>query len=129
MFPPVLSHPIYSPGERWKYKAPPGQEDSRIVVLGSELYEDIGWVIHISVEALRISAPKSEGGFVTTLGHLPMSLVSFERSLVGEDKPYGDPPPFPNAGYEVWKGNRGGVWDVPVGDVVKMMAGFYSETD
>ncbi|HKX12724.1 MAG TPA: hypothetical protein VJP40_06195 [bacterium] len=129
MTPQIPSDPIYRSGERWKYKAPPGQEESRLVVLGAEDHELVGWVIHISVEGLRIPAPKMKGGFVTELMHLPMSLVSFEKSLLAEDKARFRPIEFPNQGYEVWKANRGSAWDVPVGDVVKMMAGFYSEED
>ena len=129
MNPPIRSHHVYRSGECWKYEAPPGQEGSRLVVLGSEFYETIGWVIHISVEGLRIPAPKVPGGFVTELMHLPMSLVSFEKSLVAEDRAAFRPVEFPNAGYETWRDNRGGAWDVTVGDVVKMMVGFYSERD
>ena len=129
MVPQIPHHHIYRSGERWKYKAPPGQENSRLVVLGAEEYEDIGWVIHLSVEGLRIPAPRKPGGWVSELMHLPMSLASFEKSLVAEDKAAFRPVELPNQGYEVWKGNNGGAWDVPVGDVVKMMAGFYSEQD
>lgn len=125
----IPSDPVYCSGERWKYKAPPGQEDSRLVVLGAEEIEGIGWVIHISVEGLRIPAPNVKGGFVTEIMHFPVSLVSFEQALIAEDKARFAPVVFPNLGYETWKENNGGVWSVPIAGLVKMMARFYSDED
>lgn len=126
---PFSSHPVYRSGERWKYKAPPGQEESRLVVMGAEEIEGIGWVIHISVEGLRIPAPRLPGGLVTEMPHFPVSLTSFEQSLIAEDKARFAPVVFPNEGYEAWREYRGGVWSVPVGSLVTMTAGFYSEQD
>jgi hypothetical protein len=124
---PTCFHPRYRPGQRWIYKAPPGQEDSRVVILQIEKTPEIGTIVHLSVESLRIPAPRIEGGFVTELMHLPFQLESFERELIAEDADRFGAADFPNAGYEAWQANRGGAWNVPIGDVVKMMAGFYSE--
>ncbi|HEX5033811.1 MAG TPA: hypothetical protein VFW62_04970 [bacterium] len=129
MSPQIPSHPIYRSGERWKYKAPPGQEDSRLVVLGAEKDPGIGWIIHISVESLRLPAPRHPDGVVTEIMHFPISLVSFEQALIAEDKARFAPVVFPNEGYETWKENQGGVWSVPVASLVQMIAGFYSDED
>ncbi|HKY62842.1 MAG TPA: hypothetical protein VJR29_05420 [bacterium] len=124
----IPSHPVYRSGERWKYKAPPGQEDSRLVVLGAEKDGACGWIIHISVEGLRLPAPRHPDGVVTEIMHFPVSLVSFEQALIAEDKAAFAPVAY-NKGYEAWRENQGGVWSVPIASLVKSIAGFYSDED
>lgn len=98
--------------QRWKYKAPRGESDARVVICKIEGTGERE-VFHIRVEGLWRAC-----GQIQAVKHLPVSRATLESSLttlVG-DIPLDDMPTDWRQGYRMWKEAKGGIYTIPLVD-------------
>jgi hypothetical protein len=92
----------------------------RLVIGRLERIEDLGVVAHVHIMGVKVYSPMAPTGFSDSVGHVPFALDALRRSVkdvVGEAA-VGGLSDF-EAGYQEWKSAQdGGVWDVPVSEVL-----------
>lgn len=88
-------------GQVWAYKTRPGESDSTITVLNVERYKDIGTVVHIRVDRVRMTNPL-KGNVVTDIPHLPFKESAVRRSVIKLIRTLSSVPEFQD-GYDTWK--------------------------
>ncbi|VFR21729.1 hypothetical protein ANK1_3339 [plant metagenome] len=113
--------PPYEAGQVWRYRTRPGEEQSRVLINKAERHDTLGWIFHISVLAVQVKNPRSEGGISTALPHFPVSAQTLKDSLMEVE---GSQAPNPDylEGYEIWKAafdkGEAGVFTLSVADIV-----------
>ncbi|VFR47223.1 hypothetical protein BER2_3484 [plant metagenome] len=113
--------PPYEAGQVWRYQTRPGEEQSRVLINKVERHDTLGWIFHISVLAVQVKNPCSDGGISTALPHFPVSAQTLKDSLLEVE---GSQAPNPDylEGYEIWKAafdkGEAGVFTLTVADIV-----------
>ena len=114
----------YHVGEKWKFRARPGEEGATLTVVKVESAPKLGVIVHISVEGVRIKSPHSANGLAETIAHMPFAEAAIEKSvseLVGK----GAPLPSFEEGYREWRtafdAQKAGVFTITVGEGVAFM--------
>lgn len=107
-------------GQVWRYTTRPGEEDSTLIIVKVEYDEKIGNIIHISINGLKISNPKVEGGINEEVPHMPISEDALGASVVELIDEGVDLPSF-EEGYNAWRSATGGVFTIPVSEVVEVI--------
>ena len=114
----------YKTGQVWSYKTRPNETDSKITILKVETAAAIGKVVHVSIEGLRISNPRTKEGFVATIPFTSFSEEAIDRSVVSRIKENVEVPDSKQA-YEEWQQtyqqNQGGVFTMPVAEAIGLM--------
>jgi hypothetical protein len=117
------SHPKYSPGQVWKYKTRPAEQQSRAVVLRVDKSPVAGFIVHVAVSAVIIRSPSSRDGVAREISHLPFSEGAVDQSVT-ELETVGPVPNFQD-GHQTWREafdqHKGGFWTVPVAEAVGAM--------
>ena len=112
---------IYQAGQIWRYKTRPGEEDSTLIIVKTEYYDEvIGNVIHISVTGVRIKNPNVEGEIIDKVPHMPFSESAITASVVELIDQGADLPSF-EEGYNMWKSASGGIFTIQVSEAVEGM--------
>lgn len=114
----------YRAGERWSYRARPGDEESVLTILRVESSLNIGVIVHIRIDGLRLESAHAPGGVTETIAHMPFAEGSIDGSvttLAGA----GDPPED-DGGYQDWRrefeAGNAGVFTITVAEAVDAMA-------
>lgn len=115
----VPPHPTYAEGQVWEYHTLPGDEGSLLRIQKIEILPEVtndGPVYHISIIGLHIAGfPDSK-----QLQHAPVSRQSLDVSvtrLSSSQAAFPDPTP----GIAEWKAAHGGIFTVPVAEIVKFV--------
>ena len=108
-------------GQRWSYKARPGEDNSTLVIGRIEQHATLGEIAHISILGVHVKAPQRPDGVLQTLGHIPISVESLRSSLL-ELVGSGSPDENFEQGYTIWRDivedGEGGVFSIPVREIV-----------
>jgi hypothetical protein len=88
-------------GDIWAYENRPGENASTLTILKVEQYPDLGKVVHIRVDGIRMLNPV-DGQPFTDLPHLPFRASAVEHSVTRQVGTAKEIPDF-NEGYQVWK--------------------------
>ena len=113
------------PGQVWKYKTRLGEQTSTLTILKVEKYKDLGSVVHIRVDAIRMKNPL-KGNIVTDVPHLPFKEDAVQKSITELVRKSTDIPPF-QEGYDTWKSaylaGKAGAFETNVGATLTAMLG------
>jgi hypothetical protein len=106
----------YVPGQVWEYHTRPGDEGSLLRIQKIEQLDKIGPVYHISIIGVHfIRAP-----LTSELQHLPVSRQTLDASVT-RLSPSTVQFPDPSAGIDQWRAAHGGVFSIPVADIVSII--------
>lgn len=103
-------------GQVWTYRTRPGEEQSRAQVLVVETIPELGEVVHVRIDDVRIANPVHPRGFSTSIGHLPITRDAFDQSALEVIDVVEGSPDLEN--YQVWRDENGGVFSRPLADIV-----------
>lgn len=110
---------IYQAGQVWSYKTRPGEEDSTLIILKTEFYDEVvGNVIHINVTGVSIKNPNVEGEIIDNVPHMPFSEGAITASVVELIDQGVDLPSF-EQGYNMWRSASGGIFTIQVSEAVE----------
>ena len=106
----------YAEGQVWEYRTRPGEEESLLLIQRIEAvpaFAERGPVYHVSLVGVRFGGPDGP----TTLPHLPVSRETLDSSVVRLSERR---PDFPNPeeGIAVWRQAQGGVFTIPLAEIV-----------
>lgn len=118
---PEPPEPTLEVGQVWRYRARPGEEHSRARILVLEHHPDLGEVVHVRIDGVRIPNPVFPERPNTVLGHLPIEGVAFRGSLLELVGTVGGtgPDEADLEGYRAWRDAGGGVFTLSVADTVQ----------
>ncbi|MEM4987505.1 hypothetical protein V8G57_08920 [Collimonas sp. H4R21] len=85
----------------WAYTTRPGESDSTLTVLKIEQYKDLGQVIHVRIDGIRMRNPL-KGNIVTDIPHLPFRSAAIQRSVTKLLRRSSSVPNF-KEGYDTWR--------------------------
>jgi hypothetical protein len=108
--------PRYAEGQVWEYRTRPGEEGSLLRIQRVEPWpagEAVGRVYHISVIGVRIGG----AGGQAEMQHLPVSQITLDASVTRLST-RAVTFPSPDEGIAAWREARGGVFDVPVAEIL-----------
>jgi hypothetical protein len=107
---------IFAPGQMWSYATRPGEEQSRIIIDAVDHDERLGTMVYVTVQGIGIKNPRLKQG-IQDMIHLPFSEEALYKSGITKVSDNEQLPAF-QEGYEEWKKQNGGVFTVPVADVL-----------
>lgn len=112
-------------GQVWAYRTRAGEATSTLTVLKVEQYKDLGRVVHIRVDQIRMTNPL-KGNEVTDIPHLPFKDAAVQASITKFIRKFPSTPDF-QEGYDTWKkaylSGQAGAFDMPVSAVLDAMLG------
>lgn len=107
-------------GQIWQYKTRKGEEESRVIILKVDKFEN-EIIVHVSVLNAKIKNSQIKGGISNEIGHLPFSRESIDKSLTKLESSNNELPDFID-GYKQWKkafnSGKGGVFTVSVMEAI-----------
>jgi hypothetical protein len=115
--PTETKDPKFEPGQVWHYQTRPHEGRSTITVLRIESLPNLGVLVHIRVDNIRLRNCTG-GPEPDTLAHMPFSRGAIERS-VSELVKKNNVPDF-QAGYDEWRKDCGGVYTITVAQAVQV---------
>lgn len=120
----AVEHPGYGAGQVWAYETRPGEEESTLTILRTEVDDAQQSIIHICVLGVHLRNPHTSLGFSTILRHLPCSEQAINRSVTRMVHEHA-PAPDCSDGYQAWREEfdigQAGVWDIPVAEIIDAM--------
>ena len=121
--PPIAPEPArFHEGQVWEYRTRPGDEGSLLKIQRMDSSPDgLGPTYHISVIGVRLGGRES-----SQIQHLPVSERSLSASVIQLSP---SNPVFPSAdeGYTLWHRAHGGVFDIPLAQIIDILAQQISE--
>jgi hypothetical protein len=108
----------FAPGQVWSYKTNPGEEGSTLTVLRVETLGKMGTIVHVRLEGLHFRNCYGEM-LADSLPHAPFSRAALDASVVKQIGSVTTMPAF-EEGYQDWLSHCGGVYTVPVAQMVAM---------
>ncbi len=117
----------YEIGQVWSYKTRESEVESRIYIVKIEEFGKGDLVYHIYVDNLKIKNTKL-GKEQNFLGHSPVSKKSLDLSVLEMIEITKDLPDV-NEGYDSWKSNNGGVFDVSVKEIIELIEDTVNKSD
>lgn len=109
-----VSAQSFAEGQVWEYNTRPGETGSLLRIAKVDHDPKLGDVFHISIVGVKIKGPR---GIVTELPHAPVARGTLEKSVTKRSNSNVSFPDF-QPGYAEWKSAKGGVFNVPVAEVV-----------
>lgn len=108
--------PRFQQGQVWEYRERPIDEGSLLKIQQIERDPALGLIYHISIVGVRMSNPQ----MASTLPHAPVSQGVLDASVT---KLASGAVAFPPAdeGIAEWKRARGGVFTIPVNEIVDVV--------
>lgn len=112
-------------GQVWAYTTRPGESDSTLTVLKIEQYKDLGQVIHVRIDGIRMRNP-IKGNIVTDIPHIPFRSAAVQRSVT---KLLHESSSLPNfkEGYDTWRqayyAGKAGAFETDVAATLNAMLG------
>ncbi|KAF0814898.1 hypothetical protein IGB42_00954 [Andreprevotia sp. IGB-42] len=114
-----------APGQTGAYQTRPGEADSTLTILKVEKYNDLGPVVHIRVDKIRMKNPV-KGNVVTNIPHLPFKEAAIRSSITRLLSRATSVPAF-QEGYDTWKtaylAGKAGAFNIPVSATLDGMLG------
>lgn len=114
----------YQVGQTWYYRTRPGDEGSTFTVLKVETHPELGVIVHITVQGIRIKNPQVPNGFSGGISHMPFAEEAIDNSvlnMVSEANPL----PDYQEGYEEWRtafeNGSAGIFSITVAEAVDVM--------
>ena len=107
--------PEYAAGQVWEYHTRPGDEGSLLRIQKIEQLEKIGPVYHISVIGVHFARAPLNG----VLQHLPVSKATLDASVTHLSSSTAAFPD-PSAGIAQWRAAHGGVFTLPLAQIVSI---------
>jgi hypothetical protein len=112
-------------GQVWAYTTRPGESRSTLTVLRIERYKDLGQVVHVRIDGIRMRNP-AKGNIVTDIPHLPFQSAAIQRSVTKVLRKLSSVPDY-TEGYDIWKqayeSGKAGVFDTEVAPTLNAMLG------
>jgi hypothetical protein len=106
-------------GQIWSYKTRRNEEDSTLIVLKFEELNGVA-IVHIKLEGLKLKA-KSKKDIILSIDHLPISLKSFENSVISLK---GTCKTGLNDGYFYWRhkfeSGESGIWSIEIAEIISL---------
>lgn len=115
-----VTQQTYAEGQVWEYRTRPGDEGSLLRIQrieDVEAFAEDGPVYHISIVGVRFVGLPITG----PVGHAPVSRHSLDASvtrLSSSDVVF----PDPESGIAEWRNANGGVFTIPVAEIVDLIA-------
>jgi len=111
----------YAEGQVWEYRTRPGDEGSLLKIQRIELYPNAPAgegrrVYHISVIGARLGPQRTP----TDLQHFPVSQATLDVSVIRRSDSRASFP-APDEGIAAWRQAQGGVFTIPVAEIVDMV--------
>lgn len=106
--------PSFESGQRWSYRTRDQDQGSTLVIGSVQKRFLKPSVIHIKVEGV-FSAGSNEP---TEISHMPFTAAALETSVSEQVADGIDPGEEHREGQQIWKRNRGGVFDIAVAEAV-----------
>lgn len=120
----ALKRGKYRVGQRWGYRARPGEEASLLTIVRVESSPKLGVVVHVSLEGVRIKSAQAPSGFVDAIAHMPFAESAIDRSVTHLVSSDASLPDF-EAGYREWrraiKAKAGGIFSITVAEGVEFV--------
>lgn len=107
-------------GECWQYRTRPHEEGSTLTVLKVEALPQRGTIVHLRVDGVRIASPQAPGGVLNEVAHMPFTERAVADSVTTRQPDAATLPQFAD-GYNRWRQDRGGVFDIPVAQAVDQL--------
>jgi hypothetical protein len=111
----------FQPGQVWRYRARPGEEDSTLTVLKVETHPELGVIVHVAVSGVRVRNPLAPSGYAGEIGHLPFAEEAVLDSVTDRVQG-GAPTGAGEEGYREWRrafdAGEGGVFTTSVAEAV-----------
>jgi len=114
--PKVVEDPTYKPGQVWKYKTRPGDDDSTITILRVESTPKLGIIVHVKIDKFKLENCAGNKGD-STMDHAPFAKAAIDKSVVKLLRTEKDIPDF-DEGYKDWLSHCGGVYRTSVADAL-----------
>ena len=104
---------VYAEGQAWDYRTRPQDAGSLLRIQRIEDHPGYGRIYHVSVVGVRFAGR----GEATVISHLPVSRATLDASVTRLARRAAD---FPDAdeGIAMWREAQGGVFDVPLSEIV-----------
>jgi hypothetical protein len=120
----------FEPGQVWTYRTRPGEEGSRVIVCRVENDADLGQIVHVYVNGLRMRNKNAPHGTVDHVPHMAYSARAMRRSVVKLEATGTSLPQFEER-YHEWRTkfmqSRAGVWTAPLADSIAGMESVMSQ--
>jgi hypothetical protein len=108
--------PAFAVGQHWSYDTREEDPKSTLIVGRVEELPGQRLVVHISVIDLNLHGP--DGMVMSVVAHVPISAEALRKSVKQEVPPVPSPDEFAG-GYETWRRAKGGVYTIPVREVIE----------
>jgi hypothetical protein len=108
----------FRPGQVWKYKTRPGEDNSFLTVLKIEGLPKVGTIVHVRVDNIRLRNCTG-GPEPDNFQHMPFTRDAIERSVTTLQNEDAVVPDF-QAGYDEWRAACGGVYTISVAEAVRV---------
>jgi hypothetical protein len=124
--PEPATDPKFHPGQVWKYKARPGEEQSFMTILRVEKVARFGTVLHVRVDKIRLRNCTG-GPEPDTIEHMPFARDAVERSVTKLEREISEVPNY-RQGYDDWRNSCGGVYTVTVSEAIAVDQATFSKS-
>lgn len=112
-------------GQTWAYTTRQGESGSTLTVLKIEQYKDLGQVVHVRIDGIRMRNPVKENT-ITDIPHLPFHASAIRRSVTKLVRNSAPVPSF-KEGYDIWKqayeAKRAGAFETDVAPTLDALSG------
>lgn len=112
-------------GQVWAYTTRAGENESTLTVLKIEQYRDLGQVVHVRIDGIRMRNPV-QGNIITDLPHLPFRGAAIQRSVTKLLRNSPSVPRFKD-GYDTWKqaydAGKAGAFETDVATTLNALLG------
>lgn len=106
----------FAPGQVWRYQNRLQEPESTVTICKLETSGDKS-VVHVSLSNLQLKNPQTATGFQEEMPHLPMDEATLRACVVELIEENASLPDY-EAGYNQWKEAQGGVWTLPLAEII-----------
>lgn len=114
----------YKVGQVWTYQTRPNEENSILIIVKVENDTELGNIIHINLQGLKVKSPYKENDFLGNIDHLPIAEEVLAKSLLAKVKDVAELPEY-KRGYKEWRqafdAGKAGIWKLPVAECVAVI--------
>lgn len=113
--------PAFAPGQRWRFKARPGEEGATFIIGRLETDQRGDSIAHVSIDGLKLKNKHVAGGIASEIGHSPVALEALRASAVELIETGRAVPASFDEGYQAWRTAGGGVFTMPLAQIVDLI--------
>ena len=115
-------------GQVWTYKTRKGEENSLVTILRLEKNINIGGIVHVSLNGLKIANPAAPDGLTKEASHLPFAEEAIKKSVVALQLSVEVGSAYME-GYEMWRSafeqGKAGVFTISLIEGVEFLEGMF----